>query len=70
MRWAPVAVASFALFAACRGSGDGVATDAGGGASVIDGALDVRPAAAAAGTGKKIGIVFTANVIGELEPCG
>lgn len=69
MRWTPVAVASFALFAACRGSGDGVATDAGGGdASAVDGALDVRPAAA--GTGKKIGIVFTANVIGELEPCG
>ncbi len=69
MRWGPVAVASFALFAACRGSSEGGgAGDTIAGASGGDGGLETRPVAN--GTGKKLGIVFTANVIGELEPCG
>jgi hypothetical protein len=68
MRWAPVAVASFALFAACRGSSEGGgAGDTTGAAGAVDGVL-AQPAAR--GSGKTIGIIFTANVIGELEPCG
>ena len=67
MRFAPVALVSLALMAACRGSGDQVV------GTVDDAmAIDGAPGAATAphGSGKKIGIVFTANVLGELEPCG
>jgi len=37
----------------------------------IDAALAVAPAPVSAiAWGTKLGIVFTANVLGELEPCG
>ena len=77
MRWAPVVVMVLGIVAAaCRGSGEGVVDAAGSatpGASATtaaDGASLASAPAGAHGTGKKIAIMFTANVIGELEPCG